>query len=699
MKLKKVHVREFKSIMDSNEFHIAGITCLVGKNEAGKTAVLQALYKLNPIVPEHALFNVTEDYPRAHLDDYVPDVEENKRAPAQVIEACFALDEEEIAAVEKEFGRGCLRGAGPHLHLSKGYSNSLSATVDVDEPQIVRNLIAKFEFASEDLRVQAEQTTSVKALQLLLTADSKPQFSGSPAMQSDSNAWSDPETAHADPPTERSGTNTLLEKLAEYIEKGLSWYIYQTHLQDRVPRFFYFDEFFQMEGQVNIEALKARQAANQLLDSDRPMLGLMELARINLAQLDTAANTQVLMVRMEGAGNYLSRRILEYWSQNKHIQLRFDVRPGLPCDPPGYQNGTNLWTNVYDSTHWMTVRLGNRSRGFIWFFSFMAWFIQQQKSGKPMILLLDEPGLFLHASAQKDLLRFIEKEINSHHQVIYTTHSPFMIDPAQFERVRIVCDNGLNNGKTGSKEQEGTKVVSDPTQADPESLIPLLGTMAYDSLRSVVAGPNTLAIEAVSDMFYIQGMTDLLDRAGRTGLSKEWTLTPVGGVEKVCTFSALAGAQSQMNLAVLIDYQKNDQQTIENLSNQNLLKQSRVFTFADFTGGTEADIEDMFDPEFYLELVNGEYKNELTKRIFQSDLPHHPRVVTRLEAHFQRNPLKNNLRFSPYRPARYFLEHASELAARMSPKIYDRFEAAFGAVNKLLESSKEHSAVETGRPL
>lgn len=55
MKLKKVHITEYRSIWDSNEFDIDDITCLVGKNEAGKTAILQALYKLNPIDSSKAL--------------------------------------------------------------------------------------------------------------------------------------------------------------------------------------------------------------------------------------------------------------------------------------------------------------------------------------------------------------------------------------------------------------------------------------------------------------------------------------------------------------------------------------------------------------------------------------------------------------------------------------------------------------------
>jgi predicted ATP-dependent endonuclease of OLD family len=301
--------------------------------------------------------------------------------------------------------------------------------------------------------------------------------------------------------------------------------------------------------------------------------------------------------------------------------------------------------------------------------------------------------VFLHASAQEDLLRFIEKELENH-QVIYTTHSPFMIGPRHLERVRVVCDRGMDQDKTLPQEEEGTKVFSDPLQADSGSLFPLQGTLAFHTMQNLLMGPHTLIVEGVSDMFYIQGMTDLLERAEKTGLSDAWTLTPVGGIDRVPTFAALFGAQKQLNLALLIDYQKKDQPTLDNMYKQNLLKQSRVFTFADFTGTAEADIEDMFDPEFYLELVNGEYKDELPKRIFQGDLPQHPRIVARLEQYFQRNALKNNVRFNPYRPARYFAEHASELSTRMSAKTQERFEAAFKAVNKLVQAATEKTAAD-----
>jgi AAA15 family ATPase/GTPase len=674
MKLKKIRVHEFKSIMDSNDVDITDITCLVGKNEAGKTAFLEALYKLNPIVPEHARFDVVEEYPRAHIGDYMADVELKKRDAAQVIQAWFSLEEKELTSIEKEFGRGCLRDTQHHLKLSKGYSNVLSVTLECDEPQIVKNLISSIAFTSEELRGYAEQATTVETLRTILVNASKPHDDG------------------FTPIIAGSGIDPLLDKLQVYTERGLQTYIYQTYLQEEVPLFLYFDEFYQMEGQVNLEALRDRLANNQLLESDRPMLSMLELARINIDQLDVAANTQELITRLEGAGNYLTRRLLEYWSQNQHLQLRFDVRPGRPGDPPGFQTGTNVWVNVYDTNHWVSVRIGTRSRGFIWFFSFLAWFFKAQKSSRPMILLLDEPGVFLHASAQKDLLRFIEKELNSCHQVVYTTHSPFMIDAEHFNRVRIACELGMKVGKS-APEEEGTKVFSDPLQADPEALAPLQGALAYQSM-STLTSANTLAVATMADMFYIQGVTDLFERAEKTGLSEQWTLTPVGGIDKVSTFIALVGTQRHLNLAVLIDYHKKDQETIEDLCKQTLLKQSQIFTFPQFTGTAEADIEDMFDPEFYLELVNGEYRNELIKRIFQGDLPQHSRIVARLEIYFQRTPLRNSLKFNRYRPARYFVEHASELAPKMSLRSQDRFQTVFNAVNRIVESAKGKTAAD-----
>ena len=78
MEAKKVLITEYQSVLDSGEFEIGDITCLVGKNEAGKTALLQALYRINPIIDNQATYSITDDYPRWDVEDYRLDVEAKK---------------------------------------------------------------------------------------------------------------------------------------------------------------------------------------------------------------------------------------------------------------------------------------------------------------------------------------------------------------------------------------------------------------------------------------------------------------------------------------------------------------------------------------------------------------------------------------------------------------------------------------------
>lgn len=309
--------------------------------------------------------------------------------------------------------------------------------------------------------------------------------------------------------TEPKSLRQLREQMTPLIKEGLATHIWNHRLSERLPKFLYFDEYYQMEGQVNIDALKVRQSENKLNPSDHPMLGLIALADLEIDQIINSQNTQELKNQLEGAGNYLSRQILKYWSQNKHISLRFDVRPAKPGDPPGMQSGTNLWAEVYDSAHLVTVRVGTRSRGFIWFFSFLAWFSQQKDSASKVILLLDEPGLFLHAKAQRDLLDYIDAELKGH-QVIYTTHSPFMVDVRHFDRIRIVRDRSMEEDKPLPREEEGTKVSTDILKADPGTLFPLQGALAYDITQTLFVGPNSLIIEGISDLVYIPAISDVM---------------------------------------------------------------------------------------------------------------------------------------------------------------------------------------------
>lgn len=653
MKLWKVHVTEYKSIWDSGEFEVGDITCLVGKNEAGKTALLQALARLNPLAGSEGNFDVTDDYPRSDVEDYRQDVEEGRRKAAEVVKATYSLEDEDVRPIKEQFGDAVI--ATPELTLSKDYDNKRTFTLNVDSKSALKFLYANAKLPA-DITLELSASNSVDGALGILTSKEQ-----------------------------TSEVTRLTEILNKIKQRNLNGYIYDTYLASREPKYLYFDEYYQMRGYENVEALSQRKAQNTLTPSDYPMLGLIELARLNINDLLNPQRTQELVNKLEGAGNHLGRRVLKYWSQNRHLQTRFDVRPARPGDPIDMRSGHNIWAGVYDSRHMVTTNLGTRSRGFVWFFSFLAWYSQVQKKNEPVILLLDEPGLSLHAKAQEDLLRYFEQELKQEHQLIYTTHSPFMVDSQHFERVRIVQDKGIDSNNSLPRNEDGSKVLTDVFDATGDSLFPLQGALGYEIYQTLFIGPNSLVVEGASDLIYLQVISSVLERKGREGLSQKWTVTPVGGSDKVPTFVALIGSQRGLKIATLIDIQRKDQQSVENLFKKKLLKKNHVLTFADTTGTAEADIEDMFEPAFFLHLVNEEFKSDLQRAIKPGDLNNSiPRINMRLEEYFKTNPMKSKARYGHFRPARYFSENIGTLEKSISITTLDRFENAFKKLNALV---------------
>ena len=108
MKLTKVRVTNYQSVRDSTEFAVGDVTCLVGKNEAGKTALLQAMYRLLPIVDTEAGYSVTDDYPRRDVADYEYAIEEGEREHALVAQLTYELGDSTADAVARVFGPNAL---------------------------------------------------------------------------------------------------------------------------------------------------------------------------------------------------------------------------------------------------------------------------------------------------------------------------------------------------------------------------------------------------------------------------------------------------------------------------------------------------------------------------------------------------------------------------------------------------------------
>ena len=640
MKLAKVRIKNYKCIHDSTEFDIDDITCLVGKNESGKTAILQVLRNFNPFDTAIPGFDRQNEYP----------VENNNKNENDLVEVTFSLEQKDIDEIENFITCKCLNADGPTITLSKGYSNAIKVVrygFDVDVDAIISHISAD---AGIKLNPSITDQTK-KAKEFLAQLD----LSG-------------------DEPRYR-----ILEAVASSSVKDL---IYNSILYPRIPKFIYFDEYPQMNSVVNITQLINSMADDNIRPSDQPILDILSSAEVNYSEIikPSSANDQGIEIRKAtSAIDQVLNEIFESWSQHEIYCMESEI---LRADQGG---DPILWIYITDSRKseegYLTRKpFESESHGFIWFFSFLLMQKHFYADTGDVILLLDEPGLSLHAKAQKDLLRFFEDELALRHQVIYTTHSPFMIDLGHLNRVRTVENKSLEEESNQLKYSElGTKVSSDTLSAGKDTLIPLQSALGYDISQGLIISKNFLIVEGKSDEIYIRAISHFLGKSGRKRLGP-WNIVHARGIGNVASFVKLFGATG-LNLAVLVDNHNNERQQIENLSSEGAIDEDRVLTYADFTESKEADVEDMLTLNFYQELVEGTYDISIKK----ADLPKRSRVISRLESYFETNPIPNNVKFKHIKPAEYLMANIESI--EVPEEVLSRFQKVF---DKLRVLSDQH---------
>jgi predicted ATP-dependent endonuclease of OLD family len=327
-----------------------------------------------------------------------------------------------------------------------------------------------------------------------------------------------------------------------------------------------------------------------------------------------------------------------------------------------------------------------RSAGFVWFFSFLVKFAQVKKTGGPVILLLDEPGLTLHGRAQGGLLRYFDEKLARHHQIIYSTHSPFMVAPDELTSARIVEDRVEMKGPR--RVPIGTKVSEDVLLSDPDTIFPLQGALGYEITQTLFIGKHSLLVEGASDILYLQALSGALKSRKRIGLDPRWTLCPTGGIGNVKAFTSLFGG-NKLDVLVLADNTKQDAKKLEEVRRSHVLKAGRVLTMSDFTGKPESDVEDLFEPSLFASIVNSAYDllaaNAVTPESLDAADRNTVRLVKKAEAAFHVMP-DHIPTYDHFTPAAWLIRNpqvldASDAAASAT---LDRAETLFKAVNAAL---------------
>jgi predicted ATPase len=656
MILRTVRVQNFKCIRDSNEFGIdKKITCLVGKNESGKTAILQTLAKLNPTDTTDPDFDEL-DYPRHRLSEY-----QASRDAANTLTTTWELDADDLLELQNIVGPSATQ-IGP-VTISKGYGNEVQYSLNVDEVAVLTHLIDSHELRDNE-KTALEGIGTVSDLRQRLATVADPS-------QRQQNLL--------DQVNQNFGENTAHQRVVEF-------------LAGRLPKLAYFSEYLRLPGQVSVNDIRTRQNSNGLnpgnglQPSHQIFMSLLSLIGRDISDLEQIKEHERLVADLESASNRLTKEAFRYWSQNRYLRVNFRFEQAMPGDPAPFDKGWILRTRIEDTRHGVTTSFDERSAGFVWFFSFLVWFSQvRRKFGDRLVLLLDEPGLSLHARAQTDLLRYIEERLAPHFQVIYTTHSPFMIDPAHLQRVRTVEDIFLEatNGDPAPDEPDiGTKVEDGMVTRDQDTLFPLRASLGYEISQSLFVGERTLLVAGPADLLYLAWFRRKLKALGRTTLNPEWVICPCGGIDKVPAFISLFGGNKR-GLAVLTDFPNGHTHNGGRLRQSSLLQQGHVLTADMYAGQPEADLEDLIGRNTYIELVNEAYALAPEQRLAADKPAFAPmRVVEEVEDHFR--TLTDAKQFDRFAPSEFLTEAGLKFNPPELETALDRFESLFGDLNSLI---------------
>jgi AAA ATPase domain len=662
MNLTKFRVKNFRSINDSGDVDVETLTALVGRNESGKSNLLLGLSTLNPPGGRQSLSPI-KDFPRwRRLEEcteetvvVASDWRLSDQESKQLGETLKQTEKIETVSIGRRFlGKLCwvgLNNLKPPMLDAKQVGGSirrlapiLTATIDkLEEPLKGHCKAAWMRVASsanltgDKEKWAVEITASIKALRAKL---------GEASIMLDA--------AQDDMLEDLTDEATNISGFEERYKAA------RTQVVEWLPTFVYVSDFPELAGHQNLDEFVNHRGQNPSFrerhDNFEKLAKVADFDPAQLQKLQSDHETRNQLLNR--AGSLITGEIRRLW-KDRSLLVRFNL------------DGPYLDILVSDpnATYPVEVNLDERSRGFRWFFSFYTTFAADTRGGNAdgAIILLDEPGLYLHAKSQDDLLKHLQKDYKN--QIIYTTHSPFMVPADAIKIVRTV----------NITQEFGTQVTNSPT-GDSRTLFPLQAALGYSLSQTLFVGNSNIIVEGVTDFWILSSVSEHLISVGRVGLPEKFVLTPVGGAGKVSYMTALLAAQ-ELEVLVLLDDDRAGRETKKDIVTSRLLKETSILFVTDGFDDpkpSEADIEDLIDPTVYESLVRKTYKSELSKKVLSLN-PKIPRIVKRFEEALE----QIGLEFNKTRPAREFMSRmASDAPSVLTSDSAGKFEQTFKLIGE-----------------
>ncbi len=522
MKLIKARVQNYRSIIDTGVFEIEELkTILVGPNEAGKSVLLKALQQLRKPSDIHG-FDALRDYPRSRYDE----IQRGVVNPKDVVVATgyFILDDEDKSLVPEDF-KECtyvlerkLDNTGTHS-LENAPARTTYSMIKNDFARLAAHMDSRFEaLGTQEGKAKPSETLS----KITSALNDNTIIAKETAAALTSFLNSNIANVEEDNQKEEERHSKLLYQ----VQISDKWDQVAQTLNKRMPVFVLFNNYYRVKPLIHLEHLANRIDRNDLDDEyfdygNTCLLKLLgftarELSDLGKAPMPNQSDTAGLKqyrdkldkraYMLNAASVRLTKEIRSVWFPNPDRPEADKLK--VTAD------GQYLKVVVEDDLG-VDIELDQRSEGFQWLVSFfVVFFAEAMDKHKNAILLLDEPGMSLHALKQRDFRETISRLAESN-QTLYSTHSPFLVGPDELDVVRVV------EMKTRA---EGTKVHTTISSSDPAGLLPLQEALGYDLAQSLFSQQRNLVLEGLTDYWYLDASAQMLRDKGLDSLNEKIAL-------------------------------------------------------------------------------------------------------------------------------------------------------------------------------
>lgn len=589
MRLIKARVQNYRSIIDTGLFEIEELkTILVGPNEAGKTAILQALQKLSGTDK----FDPLRDFPRSKYNEITTG--KVKIENVLVVEGHFKLEDmdlneipegfKEIVYVYKKYLDNKtyheIIGGKPAPKFSL-INNEIKRMISHIETRIAQNNLTN---AQQPLNALKEYVKDLKDTNYITKENSVEIKKRIDALYGFIEEGNENEESRPSKIEAILGVIDDRESVLSLCNKKL-------------PKFIFFSNIFRVKPLIHLQHL-ADRVDKKILDDkyydygNLCLLKLLGFTPRDLSNLGQAVEPQVDdMTALQKYRDQLDKR--SYQLNAASVKLTNEIRRVWNPNPEKIEadklrvvaDGQYLKVVVEDDLG-VEIELDQRSEGFQWLVSFfIVFFAEAEDKHKNAILLLDEPGLSLHGLKQREFQKTISR-LAEKNQTIFSTHSPFLVGANELDLVRVV---------EMISRDAGTKVHTSVAAGDSAALLPLQESLGYDLAATLFIHRKNLILEGLTDYWYLQGLAELLGESKIAILDENIALLPASSASKIVYFATILHS-NKLRVAALLDSDSAGDQAarqdtlVNSLGNKNIIRTKDVYEGS----VNKTEIEDLF---------------------------------------------------------------------------------------------------------